>query len=141
MALVAILSAAFATRGILAALRARWANRNPRRSAKSYARSDSASRLTFLGDALILTRHTLLQAADLLVHAKDNRDHDLAALVIDRLSLSAIHAPKFDATGLCPPDRLNAYEKPRVAGLFRCGVNSGPGRTRTCDLAIMSRQL
>ena len=46
---------------------------------------------------------------DLLVHPQQHRDDHLAALVIDRLRLSALHASRFDARRLCPPNRLNAY--------------------------------
>jgi hypothetical protein len=46
-----------------------------------------------LGDPIILGRHTLLQPRDLLIHPKQHRHDHLAALLIDRLSVRAIHAP------------------------------------------------
>lgn len=106
MALVTILGAAFATRGIPAALG--LAGRIGTRRSRRVARGAIQPALK-LGDALILTRYTPLQATDLLIHAKENHDHDLTALVIDRLSLSTVHASKFDTTELCPPNRLNGY--------------------------------
>ena len=45
-----------------------------------------------LGDPLILACDPLLESTDLLVHAQQHRHHDLAALVVDRLRLSVLHA-------------------------------------------------
>jgi hypothetical protein len=64
-----------------------------------------------LGDPLILTRNTSFKPTDLLIHPQQHRHHGLAALVIDRLSLRALHTPIFDGAELCPPDPLNAYQK------------------------------
>lgn len=63
-----------------------------------------------LGDPLLLARHPrgqrlylcrqpLILGRELDQHAH----HDLAALVIDRPSLDAVHTQKFDVAGLCPP--------------------------------------
>jgi hypothetical protein len=51
-------------------------------------------------------RFKLLNTA---IHRQQHLDDHLTALVIDRLRLGALHKTEFDAPGLCPPDRLNAY--------------------------------
>lgn len=55
-----------------------------------------------LRNPLILPCNTRLQPLDLLIHPQQNRHHNLAALVVDRLRLGALHNPIFDTTGLCP---------------------------------------
>src|SRR5215211_3916913 len=40
---------------------------------------------------------------------KQNTHNRLTARVVDRLRLTPIHTPRFDAAELCPPDQLNAY--------------------------------
>jgi hypothetical protein len=62
-----------------------------------------------LSDPLLLLTNPFGQTLDLLVHPQQHRDHDLTALVVDRLRLGAFHASTFDARPLCPPNRLNAY--------------------------------
>jgi hypothetical protein len=51
-----------------------------------------------------------LQLRDPTIHRQNNLNHSLPASVIDRLSLSPIHTPKFD-TGLCrpPTERLREW--------------------------------
>jgi len=44
-----------------------------------------------------------IAAANLLAHPKEDGHHNLAALVIDRVRLGAVHASKFNAAELCPP--------------------------------------
>jgi hypothetical protein len=44
-----------------------------------------------LGDPLVLFSDLLGQLLDLLIHPQQHRDHGLTALVIDRLSLGALH--------------------------------------------------
>jgi hypothetical protein len=108
MPLMAVLGAALAPGGILAALRhARWI-----RARRSRGVTRAAIQPTLkLRDPLILARHSLLQAANLLVHAQQHRHHDLAALLVDRLRLDTLHTDEFDAPALCPPDPLNGYQK------------------------------
>lgn len=43
------------------------------------------------------------------VHPQQHRDHDLTALVIDRLSLNALHALQIRRRETMPPNPLNAY--------------------------------
>ena len=81
-----------------------------------------------LGDPLILARDTRFQPADLLIHPQQHRNHSLAALVVDRLRLGALHTPVFDAAGLCPPDQLNAYLK---AASEQAVSHRGDDRNRT----------
>src|SRR5450432_3573715 len=54
------------------------------------------------------------QLLNLTIHPQQHLDHDLAAGVIDRLSLAPVHTPRFDEAELCPPDQLNAYPYPRI---------------------------
>jgi hypothetical protein len=56
-----------------------------------------------LGDPPLLPRDALLQPLDLLVHPQQHGDHDLAALVVDRLRLRPLHTTRFDGPALCPP--------------------------------------
>lgn len=67
-----------------------------------------------LSDPLVLLANALLQALNLLVHPQQHGDNRLAALVIDRLGLLALHTPTFAAAGLRPPNRPNGYENARV---------------------------
>jgi len=55
------------------------------RELRASLRSKSAIRSSLLGD--------LGQPTDRLIHAQQDRDHRLAALRVDRLSLSALHTP------------------------------------------------
>ena len=43
------------------------------------------------------------------IHRQENFNDSLTALVIDRLSLGALHNPIFDEARLCPPKGLNGY--------------------------------
>jgi hypothetical protein len=45
------------------------------------------------------------------IHSEENFNDCLTALVIDRLSLRALHTPTLDGAGLCPPGELNGYRK------------------------------
>ena len=47
-------------------------------------------------------RATRASSADLLVHAKQHLDHDLAPRVVDRLRFSALHTTRFDARSYVP---------------------------------------
>src|SRR5215211_5013206 len=49
---------------------------------------------------------------------KQNTHNRLTARVVDRLRLTPIHTPRFDAAELCPPDQLNAYKIPALCGGF-----------------------
>ena len=62
-----------------------------------------------LGQLTLQTIHPSGQLPDLAIHPQQHLDHHLATRVIDRLSLSPLHALKFDRAVLCPPDQLNAY--------------------------------
>jgi hypothetical protein len=90
MALVTRLSALLAPRRVLAPSRRRgrrvgtWGLRAIARAAVQPALE--------LRDPLILARDTLLEPPDLLVHPQEHRHDDLAALVVDRLRLRALHA-------------------------------------------------
>ena len=118
------LSATPATRGALAPLR--WATRRVRaRRGRGVPRAAVQPPLE-LGDPLVLTRDTRFQPADLLIHPQQHRNHNLAALVVDRLRLGALHTPVFDAAELCPPDQLNAY----VANAEGGPGSSGPRASR-----------
>ena len=106
-ALVAGLGALAATRRVLATLR-RTASRIGTRRLRRVARR--ALDLTLkLSDPFLLPGHALHQPPDLLVHPQQHRDDDLLALLVNRLSLSPLHATGFAAAALCPPDQLNAY--------------------------------
>ena len=110
------LPATTASRGALASLEC-FARRVRARGSRGVPRA--AVQSTFqLGDPLVLTRNTSFKPADLLIHPQQNRHHNLAALLIDRLRLSALHTPVFDTAKSNPPNPLNAYEKPRVSGAF-----------------------
>jgi len=50
-----------------------------------------------------LTGNLGVQLLDLAIHQQQNLDNDLAALVVDRLCLSALHTPIFGGAELCPP--------------------------------------
>ncbi len=52
------------------------------------------------------------------IHREENFNDGLTALVIDRLGLSALHSPIFNEARLCPPKRLNGYEKPYICRAF-----------------------
>ena len=56
-----------------------------------------------LGDPLVLACNTRFELLNLLIHPQQHRHHDLTALVIDRLRLSALHTQIFDKAELCPP--------------------------------------
>ena len=45
------------------------------------------------------------------IHRQQHLNHSLTARVVDRLSLSALHTPTFDAPESCPPYQLNAYRE------------------------------
>jgi hypothetical protein len=70
-----------------------------------------------LGDPLLLPRDALLQPLDLLFHPQQHGDHDLAALVVDRLRLRPLHTTRFDGPALCPPTHCTLTESPAFAGL------------------------
>src|SRR5215211_7074347 len=53
--------------------------------------------------------HPRLKLLDPTIHPQQNLDHHPPPSVVDRLRLSALHTPKFDAAESCPPDQLNAY--------------------------------
>jgi len=78
-----------------------------------------------LGDPLVVLDGLLSdlpgQLLDLFVHAQQHRDNGLATLVIDRLGIGALYAKGFAGRRLCPPTRLNGYQKPPISGGFRCG--------------------
>ena len=127
LALMPWLSALLAPRRVLAApwrragrIGAGRLRRVPRRALGRRARQIAAGRTRRvtrrtpnpalkLRDPLVLLGDALLQPLDLLVHAQQHRDDDILALLVDRLGLSALHTPEFDAARLCPPDQLNAY--------------------------------
>jgi hypothetical protein len=100
VAFMAILSAALTPRPTLATRRRR--GRIAARRSGGVPRGAIQLALN-LSDPLVLAPYTLLQTPNLTVHPQQHRDHDLTALVIDRLSLSPIHIDTFDATRLCPP--------------------------------------
>jgi hypothetical protein len=108
VALMATLRAAFAPRRILAMRRRRRRIRTRRSGGVPRKTVQLALKLS---DPLVLARHALPQPPDLLVHPNEDGHHDLAALLIDRPRLRAVHDPKLDATGLCPPTQLNGYAK------------------------------
>ena len=88
VALVAILSAAFAPRRILATQRRR--ERIGARRSGGVPRGAVQLALK-LSDLLVLARHALLKPPDLLVHPKEDGHHNLAALIVDRLRLRPLH--------------------------------------------------
>ena len=101
VALVTGLATTFAPAGILAAP---WRPAGGIGARRSGGVARVAVQLALeLGDALILAGDTLLEAPYLLVHAQQHLDDHLAPGVVDRLRLSALHTPGFDAAGLCPP--------------------------------------
>lgn len=55
------------------------------------------------------------QLHNLAIHPQQHLDDNLAASVIDRLSLNPLHTPRFDRPVLCPPDQLNGYRKPGIS--------------------------
>jgi hypothetical protein len=69
-----------------------------------------------LRDPLVLPGDQLGELLDLAIHPQQHLDLHLAALVIDRFCLCALHTPKFDSTPLCPTDPLNAYVKTANSG-------------------------
>lgn len=95
-----VLSAAFAARGILAARKPR--GRIGARRSRGVPRRAVQLALK-LRDPLVLARNTVLQPTDLLIHPQQHCDHNLAALIIDRLRLNAVHTDVFDTTELTPP--------------------------------------
>lgn len=56
-----------------------------------------------LRDAFLLPGHALAQHTDLLIHPQQHRDHDLTALLEDRLRIDPLHTTGFAASPLCPP--------------------------------------
>jgi hypothetical protein len=65
-----------------------------------------------LRDPLVLRTNALLKTLDLLVHPQQDRDNYIAALVIDRFGLNALHNRKIPCKSRkpCPKTNgLNAY--------------------------------
>lgn len=101
LALVPGLRALLATGRILAAPR-----RRPRRILTRRLRRVPRRALRpalQLRDPLLLPGDPLAQRLDLRVHPQQHRDHDLATLLVDRLSLGPLHTTRFNAAALCPP--------------------------------------
>jgi hypothetical protein len=108
VALMAVLSAPLATRRVLAARRRRRRIRT--------RRTRGVTR-TLLQLALKLL-DPCLQLLDTPIHPQQHLDHDLPTSVIDRLRLSALHAPIFDAAQSNPPHPLNAYQNISISRDF-----------------------
>ena len=95
-----------------------------------------------LRDPLLLPSDPLRQRLDLAIHPQQHLDHDLTALVIDRLRLRALHTPRFAAPALCPPNQLNAYALWAIWGSWvlrleagrwsRCGTRCCRSRCASC---------
>jgi hypothetical protein len=112
--LVAILGALLAATGILTPRRGAGQVRT--RRARGVARALPQLSLELL--------HPRLQLLDTPVHPQQNLDNSLTPSVIDRLRLSALHNPRFDTPGLCPPNPLNGYEKAEICRYFLPDVDT-----------------
>ncbi len=129
LALMTGLRARLSPRGVLAAPRRRARPIGARRLRRVTRRA--LGRALELRDPLVLTRDPRRQLLDLRLkprvlrrQRKQHIDDDVAAPVIDRLSLTALHTTTFDTAALCPPDRLNAYAKPRLSRYFVSAMNA-----------------
>ena len=71
----------------------------PRRILSSAAATSSASS----GQLALELLHPRLELRDPAIHRQQHLDYSLTPRVIDRLRLSALHTPRFDAAELCPP--------------------------------------
>jgi hypothetical protein len=90
VSLLAGLRAWLAPGAVLAAPRRRGRRVDARRL-RAIARAAIQPALE-LSDPLVLARNPLLKPPDLLIHTQQDRHHNLAALIVDRLRLRALHA-------------------------------------------------
>ena len=91
-----------------------------------------------LRDALVLTRDAIFKAPDLLVHAQQHLDDDLAPCVVDGLRVRAVHIYGFDAPGLCPLPTERLRKSVSVQSLA-AQASSTAGSPRACAASNSAR--